>query len=277
MSPLVVALALSAALAHATWNAFLRSSADRLQVVMVMSLAMVPVALPFALVLPLPPMGAWPFIGLSSALQVAYSLFLVAAYRHGDLGQVYPVVRGTVPVLVSLGGFLVVGQTLSSASVAGIALIVFGILGLTGGRGRISAVSLLWATGTGAIVAVYATVDALGVRTAGDPLAYTAWICLLFGTLLPLAVWVARGRLAIDLRSRETWKAAVGGFVSLAAYGLVIAAFALGPAGPVTALRETSVVFAALLGSAFLSEALSWRRLLACIAVAAGAISIGLS
>jgi len=275
MSAAVVALALAAAVTHAAWNAFLRSGADRLWTVTVMSMAMTVVALPFAALLPLPPGAAWPYLVLSAALQVGYSVLLVAAYRQGDLGQVYPIIRGSVPLLVALGGFVLAGQALRPASIAGIVLIASGIMGLAVGQGRAKLVPVLWALAAGLVIAAYAMVDAVGVRAAGDPIAYTAWICLLYGAFLPATFVLARGRIAIDARSPETWKAAGGGLASLAAYGLVVAAFAAGPAGPVTALRETSVVFASLIGWAFLGEPVTRRRLLACFAVTIGAICIG--
>jgi drug/metabolite transporter (DMT)-like permease len=276
VSALVVALALSAALAHASWNAFLRSGADRLWVVTIMSLTMVLVALPFAVLLPFPPAQAWPYILLSSLLQAGYAFVLVAAYRHGELGQVYPVVRGTIPVLATVGGFVFANEVLPATSLAGIALIVGGIMGLTVGSGRMSGRALLWALATGALVALYATVDALGVRHAGNPIAYSAWICLVYGALLMGAFLAVRGRLSINPRSLETRKAAGGGIVSLISYVLVVTAFSLGPTGPVMALRETSVVFAALIGAVFLKEALTRQRIASCILVTVGAVLIGL-
>jgi drug/metabolite transporter (DMT)-like permease len=257
-------------------NAVLRSGTDRLWVVTVMSLTMVPIAITFALFRPVPPSAAWPFLLLSALLQTGYSLFLVAAYRRGDLGQVYPIVRGTVPVLATLGGWVFAGEVLSATALAGIVLIVGGILGLVAGGRQTSRSLLPWALATGAIVASYATVDALGVREAGDPIAYSAWISLLFGSFITFVFRLTRGRLAIDMRSAETWNAAGGGLVSLLAYGLVITAFSLGPTGPITALRETSVVFAAVIGAAFLGEPLTMRRLTSCLVVALGAILIGL-
>lgn len=275
MSPLVVLLGLTAAVAHASWNAFLRSGADRLWVVTVMNLAVLPVVLPVALLLPLPPADAWPFLVLSALLQTVYTLLLVAAYRHGDLGQVYPVVRGTVPVVATLGGFLL-GDVLSAPALAGVALIVCGILGLVAGRSRLAGAPLVWALATGALVAAYAMIDTFGVRRTGDPLAYAAWVCVLFGLALAIVFRLARGRLVVPFRSAETWKAAGGGLVSLLAYVLVVTAYSLAPTGPVTALRETSVVFAALIGAVWLGERLTARRLVSCLAVALGAILIGL-
>ncbi|PLP59019.1 EamA family transporter [Mesorhizobium loti] len=275
MSALVVSLALFAAILHATWNAFLRSGGDRLWTVTVMSFASTVFALPFVFIYPLPPWGAWLYIVLSAGLQVGYSVFLVAAYRNGELGQVYPIVRGTVPLLVTLGAFIITGDRLNPHQIAGVVLVALGIMSLALGKGRASISSILFALATGAIIAAYATVDSIGVRQAGQSGAYTAWVLVLYGLLLPAVFVARRRRLAVDFGSHDTWKALAGGLVAMVAYGVVVAAFALGPAGPITALRETSVVFAALIGWTFLGETLTTRRILACVIVAAGAILLG--
>src|SRR4051812_35550736 len=225
MSASVILLALFAAGLHATWNALLRTGADRLWSVTVMSFAMTLVAVPFALMLPLPPAAALPYLILSSCLQLGYSLFLVAAYRYGELGQVYPIVRGSVPLLVTLGGFLLAGQQITVLETVGVALVGGGIMGLSLGRGRAATTSILYALATGAIIAAYATVDAIGVRAAGNVGAYTAWVLLAYGALLPATFVTSRGRLAVDPRAPETWKALCGGLFALLAYGVVVAAF----------------------------------------------------
>jgi drug/metabolite transporter (DMT)-like permease len=275
MSATVIMLALSAAALHAAWNAVLRTGADRLRTVTVMSFAMTLVALPLALILPLPASPAWPYLILSACLQVSYSVFLVAAYRHGQLGQVYPIVRGSVPLMVTIGGFVVAGQRLAILPLIGIVLVALGIMSLAMGKERATTSTLLLALATGAVIASYTTIDALGVHATGSPAVYATWICLIYGTLLPATFVAIRGRLALAIRSPETLKALAGGLVSLAAYGAVIVAFALGPAGPITALRETSVVFAALIGWLFLGEALTPRRIAACAVVALGAVCVG--
>lgn len=275
MSAVVISLALLAAILHATWNAFLRNGSDRLWTVTVMSLSSTIAALPFLLIYPLPVSTAWIYILLSAVLQVGYSVFLVAAYRYGELGQVYPVVRGTVPLLVTLGGFLLTGERLGTYQIIGVALIAAGIMSLSIGKARASTSSILFALATGAIIAAYATVDAVGVREAGHSGAYTARVLVLYGLLLPATFLLMRGKLVVDVRSPETWKALGGGLVAMIAYGLVVAAFALGPAGPITAFRETSVVFAVLIGWLFLGEVLTFRRIVACVVVAAGAICLG--
>jgi len=275
MSPLVVGLALFAAILHASWNAFLRTGADRLWTVTVMSFSSTVLAIPLAIFNGFPATSAWLYVGLSACLQVGYSVFLVAAYKHGELGQVYPIVRGSVPLLVTLGGFLLAGQQLTVLETVGVALVGGGIMGLSLGRGRAATTSILYALATGAIIAAYATVDAIGVRAAGNVGAYTAWVLLAYGALLPATFVASRGRLAVDPRAPETWKALGGGLFALLAYGVVVAAFALGPAGPITAIRETSVVFAAFIGRLFLGETLTPRRVGACAVVALGAICLG--
>lgn len=275
MSGLAIGLALFAAILHAAWNAFLRTGSDRLWTVTVMSLSSTGVAIPLALFSPLPAASAWLYIAASSVLQTGYSLFLVAAYRHGELGQIYPIIRGSVPLLVTLGGFVLADQHLTVLQIIGVLLVAGGIMSLSLGRNRAAAVSILYALATGTIIACYATVDAIGVREAGTAAGYTAWVLLLYGTLLTATFIACRGKPAFDLRAPETLKALAGGGVALLAYGAVVAAFAFGPAGPVTAIRETSVVFAVLIGWLFLGERLTPRRTGACAVVALGAIGLG--
>ena len=275
MSPTVIALALTAAVMHASWNAFLRSGADRLWSITVMGITGILTALPVMLCFPWPTAAGFGFILASSLLQVAYSIFLVFAYRLGDLGQVYPIVRGSVPLLVSLGGFLVMGETLTSGQLLGVLLVATGIMGLSTGSQRAPTTSILWALLTGLIIATYATVDSIGVRHFADPGAYAAWVLFTYGVLLIIAYTLMRGRLRVDVREREARKALLAGIFVLIAYGAVIIAYSMGPAGPITAIRETSVVFAMIIGRLFLAETLTPKRIVVGLIVAAGAIAIG--
>ena len=276
MSAVAVGLALVAAILHASWNAFLRTGADRLWSITVMSLTGSIITLPLLFLVPVPGAAAWPYILLSSGLQVGYSLFLVAAYRQGELGQVYPIVRGTVPLLVTLGGFLFFGEVLGPWQTLGVLLIATGIMSLSLGKTRAATSSILFALTTGLIIACYSTVDSRGVKLVEFPLAYALWVLFLFGIMITIAFAITRRGLAIDLKSPLTWKAAGGGVVAMLAYGLVVVAYAYAPAGLVTAVRETSVVFAVLIGALMLGEPLMVRRLLACVVVAGGAISVSL-
>ena len=275
MSPTVIGLTLFSAVLHATWNAALRSGADRLWFITVMSFATTLAAIPFVLLLPLPLPKSWMYLGISAVLQVVYSIFLARAYRYGELGQVYPVVRGSVPLMVSIGGFVLAGQRLSSSALLGVTLICLGIISLASGAVRAGAKSVVLALATASLVASYVTADGVGVRFAGSPQSYAAWIFLIYGALMPLAFVLLRRGITVDLRSPETLKALAGGMVSFLSYGAITAALALGKVGPISALRETSIVFSALLGRIVLGEALTPRRILACVVVTLGAVCIG--
>jgi drug/metabolite transporter (DMT)-like permease len=239
-----------------------------------MSLASTLVAIPCALVLPLPEPASWPWLGASAAIQLVYVPFLVLAYRHGELGQIYPIIRGVVPLFVTLGAALFAGEHLGLGSLAGITLVSLGIMSLALGRGRAKPRAVAAALATGVIIATYTLIDGVGARLAGSPYRYAAWIFVLYGTFLPLGFFVFRRRPHVALASRETLKAAIGGSVQLLTYGTVIYAFTLSAIGPVAALRETSVVFAALIGRVFLGESATLRRIAACLAIVGGAICL---
>ena len=274
MTPFVAGLVLCAALLHATWNALLRSGLDRLWSITVMSVTTAVLAAPVLPFLPLPAVASWPYLGLSASLQVGYSVALVLAYRHAELGQVYPVVRGSAPLLVTLGAALVIGERPGSVTSAGIVLVSAGIMSLALGKSAAKPIAIAAALVTGCIIACYTLTDAVGVRLAGSPFAYAAWLFILYGALMPLAfLAIRRGRPAA-LGAAQTLKATAAGVVQIVTYGVVIWAYTASPVGPIAALRETSVVFAALIGRAFLGEALTPRRLAACAVIALGAFCL---
>ena len=274
MTPLVVGLILSAALLHASWNAILRGGADRLWSITVMCAVSAVVALPFLVFLPLPAQASWPCIGLSAALQVSYCLFLVRAYREGGLAQVYPIARGTSPLLVTLGAVFVAGERLTPAALGGVALVSLGIMALAFEKARPSARSTLSALATGVFVAAYTLTDGVGARLSGHAQAYTAWLFLVQGAAMPLVYIALRGRLVLPLRSAETWKVLVGGVFGLLSYGVVIWALTLAPMGRVSALRETSILFAVIIGVVFLKEKPTLPRIAAALMIAGGAIAL---
>jgi drug/metabolite transporter (DMT)-like permease len=271
--PLAILLALTAALLHAGWNAMLRSGGDRFAAMVVMSGVSSLAALPVALASGVPVAGAWPMLVISAILHVGYNLALVRAYRHGEVGQVYPLARGAAPLLVTLSAAIFVHEHLPVPALAGICLVSVGILGLAGAKtGRAALAPALL---TSLFIAGYTVTDGLGARASGDPTGYAAWLFLLDGLPMLLIHRAQRGRLMPPILTRETAKAAAGGLVSLVAYGLVIVAVAGAPMGAVSALRETSVLAAALLGRFFLGETLTGRRLAGCSLVAVGAVCLG--
>lgn len=273
MSPWVAGLVLLSAVLHASWNALLKSGGDRLRSITVMAVSAGLASAMWAVFLPAPHVASWFYIFLSVALHVAYNFLLVLAYRHGDLGVSYPVARGSSPLLVATGAALLAGERLDTFTLVGIALVCCGIFGLAreSREGKLSR-GIVPAVLTGVAIAAYTVVDGLGSRAAGNAWSYAAWL-FVFNGLAMIPVWVWRGPVRFDAGSQ--WSAA-GGVVSLAAYAIVIWAASISPMGQVSALRESSVVVAAILGWLFLGERLGSRRLIACLVVATGAACLGL-
>jgi multidrug transporter EmrE-like cation transporter len=180
-----------------------------------MSFLMTAASIPMALLLPLPRLASWPYLCVSAALQVGYSIFLVLAYRHAELGQVYPIVRGFVPLLVTVGAAIIVGERLSVLSMTGIALVSLGIMSLALGKRGATTIAIAAALTTGAIIACYTVTDGIGARLAGNPFTYSTWIFILYGILMPLYYLVTPGTLAINRSSLEMLTTLAAGLVQL--------------------------------------------------------------
>jgi drug/metabolite transporter (DMT)-like permease len=273
-------LVLVAAVLHASWNALLHGNRDRFLSMTWMSIAIGAVSMAVVVFTPGPGAAAWPYIVASGLVHIVYNVSLVWAYRRGDLAQAYPIARGSSPLLVTLGAALFAHEGIGPLHALGIAMISGGILAVALEGRRVSRAGTLAALTTGATIAVYTVIDGMGVRSSGgQALAYTAWM-FLFYWLMPVLFVAMRGLAALWTPVRTAPLAVgsslVGGLVSIAAYGIVIWALQSGAMGAVSALRETSVVFAVLIGRVFLGEAVSAKRWLACVIVAAGAVCLGL-
>ncbi|HSV03533.1 MAG TPA: DMT family transporter [Phenylobacterium sp.] len=274
MAPLVIALVLGSAVLHASWNAMLRSGADRLWSMSVMCAICALVALPVTWIVPPPLPASWPYLAGSAAVQVLYALFLVRAYRTGLLAHVYPIARGTAPLLVTLGAAVVAGEQLAPLSLMGVVLVSAGIMAIAFGRGRPDAGSLLAAVATGVFIAGYMVIDGLGVRLSAHPIGYAALQDVVAGAPMPFVYIAIRREWPAIKPSRELAKAAGGAVISVLAYGVVIWAMSRSAMGQVSALRETSILFAALIGALFLKERLTLRRLLGAAMIAGGAVAL---
>jgi drug/metabolite transporter (DMT)-like permease len=274
----VTAAVLASAVLHAAWNTLAKLMPDRLAGFVLIGLTTVACSLLALPWLPPPARSSFPFIAGSAALHVAYELQLIGSYRAGDLSQVYPVARGTSPLLVAAVAGVVAHERLRPVQLAGVVVVCAGLVALAvaGHRrdrraaGRRPALAL--AVATGVSIAAYTVVDGLGVRRSGSPLGYAAWLSLGYGSVLPLGVLAARGR-RLGAALRAGWRAGVaGGVLSLAAYALVLWAQTRGALAAVAALRETSVVVAAMLGTWLLGERFGRARVLAAATVAAGIV-----
>src|SRR5687767_279868 len=275
--PLEVTLAvLGAALAHAIWNAMIKSSRDvLLDMTLVVFFAGV-VTAPFMLAVPLPPAAAWPYIIASMVLHLGYYVALVGAYRAGDLSHGYPIMRGIAPLLVSVSALAWLGEAPTPTVWAGVLLICGGVLslGFAGFRWAESRVSLGWALANAVIIASYTLVDAAGVRASGRAEVYVVWLFTLDALPFSLLIFFLKREELISYARRYWLRGLVGGALSAAAYGVVLWAMTRAPVAAVAALRETSVIFAALIGAWLLKEGHIARRLAGAATVAAGVIAL---
>lgn len=276
MTPTIALAVLFSALLHAIWNSLAHNVNDRLAGFAFIGLVDTVGGGTLALIAGLPTAGAWPFIITSAALHVAYNLGLLASYQLGEFSQMYPLARGTSPWVVALVSVFVLGNDLPLGELLGVIAISVGLIALVfvGGRPhRADVPALSAALLTGVMIAAYTVVDGLGVQEA--PLtAYIGWMFLLQGP--PIAVLAAirrRGRLGPAARESATAGIA-GGVISLAAYSIVLWAQTSGALAPIAALRETSIVFGALIGALFLGERLGAKRAAAAAVVLAGVVLI---
>ena len=272
-------IVLLAAMLHASWNAMLHGNRDRFLSMTWMSIAIAAVATFVVLRNPLPASAAWPYIVASGLVHIVYNVSLVRSYRRNDLALAYPIARGSSPLLVTLGAALFADEAIGPLRALGVAMVSGGIIVIALQGHRTSRAGALAALTTGAMIALYTVIDGIGVRVSdGQPLSYTAWM-FLFYWLMPVLFVAVRGAAPLwaPIRSEPLAVASslAGGLVSIAAYGIVIWALQAGAMGAVSALRETSVVFAVLIGRVFLRESVSATRWLACIVVAAGAVCLG--
>ncbi|MGN8273587.1 EamA family transporter [Pseudomonas sp. SMV71] len=271
----ITLLVLFAALLHAGWNALLRGGADRLWSMTMMCVAVAFASVVAAAFMVAPAPASWGYAALSAVLHVGYNLFLVRSYRIGDLGQTYPIARGSSPVLITLGAAVFAGESIAPGTLLGIALVSGAIISLAFRSRKLAVPSLPYALGTGCFIAAYSVTDGIGTRLSGAPLAYTVWMCALWGALMPLVyIGLRDARSLFSIRPGMS-TALAGGLVSLLAYGIIIYAMNEAPLGAVSALRETSVLFAAVIGYLFLGEPLTARRILACAVIASGILIIG--
>lgn len=272
---LATVMALGAAILHASWNLVVKASGDRLVAMWAQGLFGAIVALPLLFVTGLPPRAAWPFLGTAVVLHFAYAIVLAAAYDRADLSVIYPIARGSAPLLTAVGGALFLRDSLTPAGYVGVVVAVSGLLliGRKGGWQRGAG----WALATAAIITTYTLVDTAGVRTAGEALSYVIVLLAISGAFLTIPVLASRGRSGVTAAVRAApWRHLFAGVASLGAYALVLSAVRLAPVAYVATIRESSVVLGALGGWLLLKETFGRRRTAGAAIVALGiALLIG--
>ena len=285
--PVVLAVLLGAAL-HASWNALVKSAGDKTVDTALVHFLGAIVALPLLLWVGLPQPQAAPYIAVSLVIHIGYYIALAGAYQHGELGMTYPIMRGFAPLLVALGSGTLIGESPTPAAWFGTIAIALGVamVGLAHpGEALHHRKALAFAIANAAIIAIYTFVDGLGVRTevtaGGDALRYVMILFVLDGIPYPLLVWLRRTpveRREIVAYARGRWpKAMLGGAASIGSYAIALWAMTKAPVASVAALRETSVLFAALLGTWLLKEKFGWQRALGTAVVVAGVMALRLA
>ena len=273
-------LVLGAALLHAAWNTLVKTAADPLVSVGALSLVTAGPGLLLVLVVPIPTLTALPYLAGSVVLHFGYYLFLVSAYRVGDLSHVYPISRGSAPLLVALGGIVIAQEQLPLLTLFGIAITSIGImlLAISGANSKTrNHRSTPRALITGCFIAAYTLVDGLGVREGEVALSYIGWLFLINGLVFGLFVFLRRPAEMLSLWRKDTARVVGGGIAKAIAYGTVIFVMYYSPMAVVATLRETSVIMAALIGVYFLREPTGQLRIAAALLVAGGIIAMNLS
>lgn len=275
MTAFALGIVLFSAFLHAGWNAMLKAVDDRAGVLGAVSLAHALAGVVLIALSPVPDRASWPSIFVSTVVHYGYYLLLFSAYRHGDLSQVYPISRGLAPAFVALSAYGLIGESLGPLGWVGLALVSGGICLLALQRGAVQAQrsTIGLAVLLGLCIGTYSVADGIGIRQAGTATGYMGWLFLCEAPV-PLAIALHRRRNRGYFAPRTMLLGMLGGIAAVTAYGLVLYVKTIAPLGAVSAVRESSVIIAALIGVVWLGER-PWKgRMLAAVIVALGVIAL---
>jgi len=265
--PLNIFLAIIlAAFLHAVWNAMVKNEDNKYLAVTAIVLGHVPVSVLIILLTPIPSVESIPFIILSALLHIGYEWYLLSAYRFGDLTKVYPIARGTAPILITIVSLIFLGVALSNFEILGIIIISLGILSLSlqGAKGIKNRSAVIYALVTGFFIMGYSITDGYGARVSNSFLSYMGWSFILNATIFPIILKINNKSEIITKTFKEGKKIFfIGGTLSYIVYGIVIWGFTQAPIALITALRETSIIFALLIGTFFLKEKFTLFKVIA--------------
>lgn len=273
MTTAILLAVLAGALLHASWNALIKWEPDKLAASAAIAFGAGIVSLPLILTNPLPLPPSWPFVFFSSVIHVFYFALVGYALRHADLGVVYPLTRGSAPAFSAMLAAVWLGETLALSGWLAVGVIAAGVVTLSADallRGGLTPRTALLAFTNAAVVVAYTLVDGVGARLAGNAVSYVAW--MMAGTaalIVPIALVFYRAQ--VMEKERGFWMRAVfGGGLSIASYGIALWAMTQAPIGLVAALRETSVLFAAILGALIFDERFGPKRWAALVLIVIG-------
>jgi len=271
---------IGAALLHATWNALVKGGSDKTVGMSAVIIGHVPFALLSLLFAPFPDAASYPYLLGGMVLHAGYQFFLLQSYKLGDLTQVYPIARGSAPLLVALVSVFILNVELSSIELMAVSIIGLGIVSLAlvrRGDGQRNPNAAMFALITGCFIASYSLVDGLGARLAGTSLGFYAWLSIANGIIMSLYVLKVQPSVFKELATNQRKTFFIAGGASFAAYAIVTWAFTQAPIALVTALRETSIVFALLIGVFFLKERLDIIKVFSTMTTLIGAFMLRFS
>jgi len=264
---------LGGALLHASWNALIKWEPDKLAASAAIAFGAGVVSLPIALFSPTPLAASWPLIAFSSVIHVLYFVLVGYALRHADLGVAYPLTRGSAPAFTAILAAVWLGEMLALSGWLAVGAIAAGVVTLSADallRGGLTARAAVLSFTNAAVVVAYTLVDGLGARLSGNSLAYVTWMNAATGALIAM-IALAFYRESVTSKDRGFWlRALFGGTLALAGYGIALWAMTQAPIGLVAALRETSVLFAAILGVLIFDERFGPKRWAALILIVLG-------
>ena len=280
MTTTVFLAVLAAAALHAGWNAMIKVKLEPLLAITLISIGCGVVAAPLLAFVDYPVRDAWPYIGASLAIHLVYYGALGEAYRTGDLGQIYPIARGSAPLMTAVGATFLLDEHLGPVGSLGIVVLAAGImlLSLKGGRdaARFEFRAIGFALLTAAAIALYTLVDGVGGRIGPSPMPYIVWLVFPDGVMMLIFGLIKYPRQMREVPFKTALLLLAGGAMSAAAYAIAIWAMAQAPIALVAALRETSVLFAAIIGIVVLREPIIPLRIVAALVVVTGIILVRL-
>lgn len=277
MTGSVLLIVLVGALLHASWNALVKSSTDKtLDTALIHVLCSV-LALPVCLYVGPPPPESWPYIFCSLVVHIGYYFALASAYKHGDLSLTYPLMRGTAPMLVAVASISLIDEAVSPLGWLGVACICAGVLLLGFTKAWwLHRKAIMFALVNAVLIACYTVIDAKGARSSGNVIQYVSMLFVLDGWPFAAIVFMQRkGQVWPYVRAR--WPLATGGaLASIGSYAIALWAMTVAPVAMVAALRETSVLFASLIGVWFLKEVWTRQRIAGTVAIMSGVVALRL-